>query len=420
MQAALDDPRVATPVLHDPPPACEDAPPVTHATEDYGPARETDLLELGQTLSWSFGFPPADSEPWLRRAGLENVRVVRRGGRIAACLLLIPMGQYFGGRSVPMVGVAGVATPADMRGSGAAVAMMKRLVLELAEKKVPLSGLYPATRPLYRRAGWEVAGSRLELSVSVRSLGKPDRTLPVRAAGDADARGMEELYRSVAARMPGHLDRGPYVWFRVRSPRDAAARAFVVGEGSNVDGYVVLFQRRSGATLDYDVRVTDIAARTPAAYRRLLTVLADHGTIGESVVWNGGPGDPLLMLLPDRHYEARDLWHWMIRITDVEAALTARGYPPGLRAEAELDVTDELVAGNVGRYVLQVADGKGEVRRGGRGLVKVDVRGLAPLYSGHLSAHALHSLGMLEGPEGELAKAEAIFAGGEPWMRDFF
>ena len=45
---------------------------------DFGPARESELDELTSMLAWSFGFPKVDAEPWLRRGGIENVRVVRR------------------------------------------------------------------------------------------------------------------------------------------------------------------------------------------------------------------------------------------------------------------------------------------------------------------------------------------------------
>jgi predicted acetyltransferase len=60
------------------------------------------------------------------------------------------------------------------------------------------------------------------------------------------------------------------------------------------------------------------------------------------------------------------------------------------------------------------------VRPGGDGRLRLDVRALAPLYSGHLSPHALHAVGALEADEGSLAVAAALFGGPAPAMPDMF
>ncbi len=114
------------------------------------------------------------------------------------------------------------------------------------------------------------------------------------------------------------------------------------------------------------------------------------------------------------------MMRWMLRLVDVRAALEARGYPPGLTARLELEVDDDLLAGNRGRITLEVADGRGSVSDGGAGALKAHVRGLAPLYSGHLDAAALAAIGLVDGSAGALATASAIFAGPAPWMMEIF
>ncbi len=388
--------------------------------EDYGPIRDAEVPEMVQMLTWAYTSALSDIDTWIAKAGRDNFRVLRSGGRLSACLLFIPMGQFFGGHSVPTVGVAGVATPPDLRGSGASIALMEHAIRELAARKVPLSSLYPATRSLYRRVGYEPAGSRLEVSASVRALvAKPDRTLPLRPMTDADKDAVVAAYRTVASRNPGHLDRGAYVWERIHNPRGEAARGFVVGDRGRVEGYVILYEKRAPTHL-YDLHVNDLVALTPSAHRRLLTFLADHGTLAGSVVWHGAPNDTFVQLLPDRYYEVRRLEHWMLRVVDVPAALAARGYPPQLRGQIELDVVDPLVAENTGRFVLRVEGGEGHVQRGGAGTLRLDVRGLAPLYSGLVSPKALAAVGLVEGAADVLAEAGALFASPPPWMPDFF
>jgi predicted acetyltransferase len=60
------------------------------------------------------------------------------------------------------------------------------------------------------------------------------------------------------------------------------------------------------------------------------------------------------------------------------------------------------------------------VRAGGRGELRLDVRGLAPLFSGLVAPADLAVAGLVEGPAAALDVAQRLFAGPEPWMPDFF
>ncbi len=97
-----------------------------------------------------------------------------------------------------------------------------------------------------------------------------------------------------------------------------------------------------------------------------------------------------------------------------------RGYPLQLEAELHLDVSDNLIATNNGKFCLQVSQGRGEVSQGGKGDFKIDIRSLASLYTSFLSPRQLHSLGYLQTTPEALETATLIFAGDPPWMADFF
>jgi predicted acetyltransferase len=381
-----------------------------------------DMEALAQILSWSFCFPTQDAEPWLRRGGLENVRVLRQGKTPVACLLIVPMGQFFGGKSVRMAGVAGVGTAATARGTGAATVLMRAAVEEMHASGYPISALYPATRTLYRRAGYEPAGGRFEVTVPIKILKPVDRSAVIRPVEPKDEAAIVEAYTAYARHLPGHLDRGDYVWYRSKNPRGESARGFVIeGEGrkAGLDGYVYLYEKRL-ASYRYDLRITDIVARSPRAVRRLLTFLADHTTMGDTVSWYTGPAGRLVQALPEVGYSITLHEHWMLRIVDVPSALAARGYPEGIEMDLHFAITDDLIPSNAGRFVLEVANGEGRVRRGGRGRIRLDIRGLSPLYSGHLAPISLEAAGLIEGPAAELSRAAAVFAGPAPWMPDMF
>lgn len=62
----------------------------------------------------------------------------------------------------------------------------------------------------------------------------------------------------------------------------------------------------------------------------------------------------------------------------------------------------------------------GRVARDRRGEIKIDGRGLATVYSGHVSPRGFQSGECVDGPIESLNAAAAIFSGPAPWMPDMF
>jgi predicted acetyltransferase len=296
---------------------------------------------------------------------------------------------------------------------------MRCAVEELSSKGVALSGLYPTTRRLYRSVGYEPAGTYSEIAISMRDLAGERSPLPVRNLGPDDEAGVRALYRERAIGRSGHLDRGGYSWHRILEPREGNARGFVVGEPGALEGYAIFYEKPTATRLHYDLVVTDLVASTERAYRALLSLLGQHGTLGESVVLHTGPGDPVVQLLPDGHFNSGGVHHWMTRVVDVAAALSTRGYG-AIEAQLEIEVRDDLLGRNAGRWVLSIRGGRATVERGGGGKLTLDVRGLAPLYTGHASARDLATLGLLRGDGATLSAADLVFGSRAPWMPDFF
>jgi predicted acetyltransferase len=383
------------------------------------PSGNEEIERAGALLAEAFAFPPADAAPWFNYAGRESIRVFRRAGNLAGTLLLIPMAQFWGGRSVRLCGVAGVAVAPWERGRGAATRMMSEALRELRNTGWPLAALYPATQPLYRRVGFEQAGSRFEIRGPLNALPCADRELPMRAFRPEELPAIQRAYSEVARRRAGWLDRGSYVWHRVQHPRGLTAYGYIIGPPNTVEGYAFL-ARKLKSSFRSDVVVTDMVATTPRAWRRLLTFLFDQASISEELIWFNGPDDPLLLLLREQSFVARSREAWMIRIVDLERAIAARGFVPGLTTSIEIDLADELFAENAGRWILEVSSGEGRARRGGGGKVRCDVRAFASMYSGYRSASALAALGIVQGPPEMLAAADAMFAGPAPSMPDQF
>jgi predicted acetyltransferase len=387
------------------------------------PSDDAEAAAYGAIAKQVYNFDSDDLvRRWLERvAAMAAVRVVREGGTVIGGLVLLPMAQWFGGRSVPMNGVAAVAVAPERRSRGAATALMRGVVAEMRAGGFPLSALYPATQPLYRAAGYERAGAEYKASVEAGAFDVRDRGLDVRPATAADEPAVEEAYRRRARLGNGALDRGRYVWERLRRPLQGTTNGYVVEGASGIEGYVHYVTEETDAEPPFALRCSDLVALTPAAARRVATFFADHASMTGKVSWRNSPGDPLLAVRREQLPAEVKVWNtWMLRLTDVPAALAARGYAPGVTGEVQLDVSDELLPENAGRWILRVADGRGEVERGGRGALRCGVRGLAPLYSGFQSAAELRASGFVEGDDADLAAATAVFAGPSPAMTDHF
>jgi predicted acetyltransferase len=387
---------------------------------EFGPPEGAEeLVAVADIMAQAFAMSPSDSVTWVEKVGAANLRVLRQQGAVVANAVPIPMGQWLGGRRVAMAGIGGVGVAPSARGGGTATRLMQRVLHELRGQGFPITVLYPATQPLYRRVGYEQAGARYEIRVEAHSLDFKERSLQVRPVKPDDLPMVQALYRRHASSRQGYLDRSPYIWDRVFHPRSETAYGFLVEGAQGVEGYCWLVRRRKVDLLQ-EIFLTDVVASTPAAGRRLLSFLGDHRSLAREVVWTGGPADPLLLLLREQSYQMKLLFHWMMRVLDVPTALESRGYPEGVSGTLHLQVEDDLFPENRGNFVLEVSKGAAHVQRGGSGHMRLDVRALAPLYTGFLSPEALRSVGALVADEASMRLAATLFFGALPALPDMF
>lgn len=359
-------------------------------------------------------------EGWMKIGGEANFRTLLDSSRPAATLLRIPMGQYFGGRSVKMLGIAGVAVAPEDRGRGYARRMMQACVQAAHNEGWPLVGLYASTHSLYRSVGFEHAGHRFQYTIPMTQIDAGPHARERVEPLDHESAEVRECYAKFASRYDGMLDRGAYIWQRVKSPRNEEHHPFGVrDEHGTLQGYVFVNQKRrpDGRA---DVNLSDFVFHTAAAGRRLWALLADYSMMSHDLNFFGGPTHPALLLLSQQRYSVENKDSWLIRVSHLKAALEARGYAPCIRAQVHLEVCDDLVPANAGRWTLTVENGKARAEPGGRAEIRVDARGLAAIYSGLLTPSQAANVGLASGDHAALHAAGSVFSAGTPWMNDFF
>ena len=388
--------------------------------------RGEDLEQVWQLDSEAFHVAADRRDRFLRWAAPERFVGAFEGDRLVAQCAALPFGQFFGGRAVPMGGLSSVSVVPDRRGRGLARAVIAAALEDMRERGEVISSLFPATTRLSRGLGWELAGTIALRTVEPRALqALPEPSgIRVRPGGADDLPALRACYAECAAGVPGLLDRPAPWWGRLgESWRDRTIFAAEDAAGE-VRGYLVYRQLDGEYTQlggSFRLSVDELMARDRDASLALWRLLGSWAAQAELVHYRGPAEDPLLLLLPEQDVRVLTELRWMTRIVDAEGAVAARGYPPGLDLEAELELSDPLLPANGGRFVLSVRKGRGRLEPGGRGRLRLDAGAFASLYTGWAAPERLAGAGRLEGGTGsERAALAAAFAGPVPWIVEEF
>lgn len=387
---------------------------------EYGPpSGNKELREYAEILAQSFAGKAEDMLHWISQLPERELRLWREKGRVIAGLTAYRIAQYFGGKSVPMAGIAGVVVTPHERKSGAGTGSMRRLLDELYAEGIAISTLYPATQPIYRKLGYEVAGSHLNYSIPVNTITLRDHEAEIRPATEADEPVMAQIAAQRAKNTNGNLDRSPYFWRRKFGPPTDPTLRYMIEVNGKPRGYLI-YRAKILLFPKQELQVADFACLDASSGRRLLSYFADHRSVAERVLLYGAPIEPLFLHLAEQKHKIENRWDWMTRIVCLKPALEKRGYAAHVKASLELEVRDEVLKENHGRWKFEVEGGAAKVEKGGKGKVKVDIRGLAAMYTSALSAQDAEQIGYLEASEADKTTLNAIFAGPAPWTPDFF
>lgn len=333
------------------------------------------------------------------------------GDRAVAAARIWDFTQWWGGRRVPMAGIAGVVVAPDHRGRGVGSRLMRGILARSRELGFPLSALYPASVPVYRKLGYEYGGGRYRFSFptqALRLLGGQD--VPIREGGPADASRVLELVATV--RGPGR-ESGMLGWTE-KPVRDWLAKeetfCYLADDGFVVYGW-------DGG----DLRIDELVAGSGATARALWSTVGSGASIAKRVRAFVSPQDPIHLMLGTEAEHQAHIERWMLRVLDPSAAVAARGWPPGLSLDLPLEIDDAEIPHNSGSWRLEVGDGVGALTRSEseRGL-RLAARGLAGWYAGTPLA-SLRLAGVASGGRHEDdGLLDAATRGPTPYMVDYF
>jgi predicted acetyltransferase len=325
--------------------------------------------------------------------------------------------QLWGGRRVPMGGIASVAVHPDGRGRGLAAELMRGLLPLMRDAGQSISALFPTGVGVYRPVGWEIVGSLDDTRIATRDL-RP-RHLPThvrtRSARPSDTAAIKSLYD--ALRVNGLLSRdGPEFPGGV----DAVLEHDIVTVAETEAGMAIGFataSRGDGYRERSELRMWDFVAGSPDASAAMVASIASWSTVAPTVLWRG-PTDELALQLGITLPPPVTQQPWMLRIVDAPEAIRQRRYAEQVSVDTAFVLVDRDVAEHSRAWRLQVVEGEGSLEplEGRDELPRLHVRGLALAYAG-VDMGVLLRAGLLDQPAPGL---DVAFAGQPPRILDYF
>jgi predicted acetyltransferase len=382
-------------------------------------------VDLGRR---AFGPVSQDAAPdWIAEA-----RAAAAGGRYFAAFdgpnpvgvaMFQDMRQWWHGRALPMAGVGAVKVAPEQRGRGTGRALMTDVLRVIADRGYPLSVLYPATAPLYRSLGWELAGALYRGVIPARSLaallppGSPAGPAPaLRRATPDDA---DEVIAVLGALHESGRHCGPATY-------DAATvRRWWLSDENRfcylaADGFLAYGWHENHS----EISVRVVLAGSPETTRALWSIVGSHAPMAKQVRAVVTPDDPVAWLTREPDLRLASRWRWMLRVVDAPAAIAGRGFPAAVTVTVGLQTGDAQLPGNEGNWTLEISGGKGVLTRSSGPAssgtpVRLGARGFAALYGGVPMATLRHAGLAVGGDPGSDEALDAAFAS-KAFMLDTF
>jgi predicted acetyltransferase len=348
-------------------------------------------------------------------------------------------------------GVTFVAVRPSHRRRGILSAMMRHQLADIAARGEPVAALFASESGIYGRYGYGCASAELRLTIrrgegalspavasgaGADGAGAGHGPVALRAGVPGELRAeLAKVYDTAVLHRPGMMARDERWWQAILAEPESRRRGrgplqcLLAGDESGPRGYA-LYRTKPEWTDDElpsgILSVRELISADAAATAALWADLFTRDLIGEVVAYKRPVDDPLLDMLADRRraraYLTDGLW---IRLTDVAGALARRRY--SCAADVVIEVTDELLPANAGRWRLRCpgpADGGAASceRTSAAADIALPVAALGAGYLGGTRLAALAAAGLVtERKRGALARlSAAMYSDPAPWCPSGF
>lgn len=293
----------------------------------------------------------------------ERTLLARRDGELIGAAGTYTRRMAVPGATVPAGHVTSVAVAAHARRQGVLTTLMRTQLADIRAAGEPIAALWASEGRIYQRFGYGLAARRLAVDIDAREVRlnvQPDPSVTLRTAAPQEVREqLAAVHAGAWQQRPGWSERHERTWDYLladppaRRHGGSALRAVLAQSGDEIVGYAT-YRTRS----EWDangpkgvIDINEVVAPSPGGYLALWRFLIAYDLTRTTSWWLAAPDEPLMRLVNEPRRlggkVADAIW---LRIVDVPAALAARRYATPV--DLVLDVTDEMLAANTGRWRL--------------------------------------------------------------------
>lgn len=381
-----------------------------------------DDAERARELS-QFAFGTADASPPIEQPPQTKYGAFTAGGLLVGTASDLHRHQWWGGKRVAAADVNAVAVLPEARGGGIARALLGALLEGAQGRGAAVSSLFPTVAAPYSSTGWATVGVRrlAEIPTALLPARRSSGDLTVRPGDETDRVAAGRLYTE-AARIRNGMQAREVAPFGPPGFLDEEVDGITVVEQDGQMAGFFSWNRGVGHRADAVLTVVDFVATTRESARELISVLASWRNVAPTTRFRAllsGVVSDELPLEAAAHNRIDRLMH---RPVDVARAVSARGWPPGLRVAVRFELNDDLAPWNAGVWELEIGDGEGHLEPSSKpsGL-RLDIRGFTMLCAGAASPPMLVEAGLVEAAAGaDLVTLSPLVVGPAPESLDHF
>ncbi len=367
------------------------------------PLRNNEREQLAALYNSAYRIGMETGRQWAADTDMPSgVACVMPDGRIASSVRILPYDIFVGGHLLPMGGIGGVATWADLQGHGYAGKCMEAAITMLHKKGYAASALYPFSHRYYGRYGWKLCAEQTVYhDLTQAQFTRFDESRLVRCVTDAhaDANTLARLnndfalmYNGMAQRTAAQMEK------RVKdNAATNAGQTYIIEDGGNAIGYFMHENIKEGWYSH--CRVARFACLTPAAWRAMTGFCATLPT-NVSKITICAPVTPSLRpyaLEPTLPTQTNCLF--MGRVIDMSRAIEMRGYGRDVNGMIRVKIDDPCAPWNNGVWQLNFLGGAAQARKldyeGAEFNIAMDIGTFSQLWFGYLDPVRLQQQGLI-------------------------
>lgn len=317
-----------------------------------------DFEQSMKLSSFAFQYPLSTEQLEDRREGFLTSHDYRIGifdnDNLCAQATLLHLNVYVNGELLSMGGIAGVSTWPEHRRHGYVAQMLQALLVTMKENGQTISMLHPFSFSFYRKFGWESYIEYKKYEISSDHLPALRNKFGTKQPGAVkrleDWQPLAEIYDRYAKQYNGMLKRSDSWWKERISTRKPGIYAGSYNDQQQLTGYIIY------EVVNRVMTIHEFIALTAQSEHQLLTYIAQHDSMIESVTWTAPANDCFAYGLDNPRIKQEIIPYFMARIVDVEHFVAQYCFNPSDHDEEfTLCIKDEHAPWNDGSFSLRIA-----------------------------------------------------------------